>query len=71
MSKLPRDIKPKQLIIILERLGFTVVGKRGSHHRLVHADADSCPSQTNSPRHSQRYPSSDRNANGRICKASR
>ena len=38
MSKLPRNIKGKQLIGILERLGFTIAGKRGSHVRLVHSD---------------------------------
>lgn len=38
MSKLPRNIKPKQLLILLERLGFHVIGKRGSHIRLSHPD---------------------------------
>lgn len=38
MSKLPRNIKPKELIVILEKLGFDVVGKKGSHHRLAHSD---------------------------------
>ncbi len=38
MSKLPRNIKGKQLITILERLGFKMIGKRGSHHRLSHPD---------------------------------
>ena len=38
MSKLPRNVKGKQLITILERLGFKIVGKRGSHFRLVHSD---------------------------------
>lgn len=38
MPKLPRNIKPKKLIIILEKLGFRIVGKKGSHHRLVHPD---------------------------------
>ncbi len=38
MSKLPRNVKSKQLISILERLGFVVVGKRGSHVRFSHSD---------------------------------
>lgn len=38
MSKLPRNVKGKQLIIVFEKLGFKVVGKRGSHHRLSHPD---------------------------------
>ena len=38
MSKLPRNIKGKQLITVLEKLGFKVVGKRGSHFRLSHPD---------------------------------
>jgi len=38
MSKLPRNIKGKQLIAILEKLGFTVGGKRGSHFRMSHPD---------------------------------
>lgn len=38
MSKLPRNVKGKQLITILERLGFKVVGKKGSHIRLKHAN---------------------------------
>jgi len=38
MSKLPRNIKPKGLIKILERYGFREVGKRGSHVRLKHVD---------------------------------
>lgn len=36
MSKLPRNIKPKDLVKILQRNGFKVVGKRGSHVRLKH-----------------------------------
>ena len=36
MNKLPRNVKGKQLIAILERLGFKIVGKRGSHVRLKH-----------------------------------
>jgi len=35
MSKLPRNIKGKELIAILERQGFTIVGKRGSHAVLL------------------------------------
>ncbi len=38
MSKLPRNVKGKQLIAALEKLGFKVVGKRGSHFRLSHLD---------------------------------
>lgn len=38
MSKLPRNVKGKQLITALEKLGFKVVGKRGSHFRLSHFD---------------------------------
>ena len=38
MSKLPRSVKGKQLITILERIGFKVVGKKGSHFRLSHRD---------------------------------
>ncbi len=38
MSKLPRNVKGKQLIAALEKIGFKVVGKRGSHFRLRHKD---------------------------------
>lgn len=38
MGKLPRNVKGKQLVTALEKIGFTVVGKRGSHFRLSHAD---------------------------------
>lgn len=38
MSKLPRNIKGKEMIAILERLGFEMMGKRGSHVRLGHSD---------------------------------
>lgn len=38
MSKLPRNIKPQQLINFLERLGFEKGKSRGSHVRMVHAD---------------------------------
>lgn len=38
MPKLPRNIKAKQLIVVLKKLGFEEVGKRGSHIRLAHKD---------------------------------
>lgn len=38
MSKLPRNVKGKPLIVALEKVGFKVVGKRGSHFRLAHHD---------------------------------
>lgn len=38
MSKLPRNVKGKQLIVALEKIGFKVIGKRGSHFRLRHND---------------------------------
>lgn len=38
MTKLPRDLKPKRLIILLKKLGFVVVGKKGAHVRLNHPD---------------------------------
>ena len=38
MPKLPRNLKPLKLIKILERQGFEIVGKRGSHMRLKHQD---------------------------------
>lgn len=38
MSKLPRNIKGKELIKFLKKLGFEIVGKKGSHMRLTHAD---------------------------------
>ncbi len=38
MGKSPRNVKGKQLITVFERLGFKVVGKKGSHHRLSHPD---------------------------------
>ena len=38
MSKLPRNVKGKQLVAILKRLGFRIVGKKGSHVRLAHPD---------------------------------
>lgn len=38
MSKLPRNIKGKQLIRALKRLGFSQESAKGSHVRLTHAD---------------------------------
>lgn len=38
MSKLPRNLKGKELIKILLRLGFYEVGRRGSHIRFKHKD---------------------------------
>lgn len=38
MSKLPRNIKGKELIKFLEKQGFKIVGKKGSHMRFTHAD---------------------------------
>jgi predicted RNA binding protein YcfA (HicA-like mRNA interferase family) len=38
MSKLPRNIKGKQLVTALEKLGFQIVGKKGSHFRMSHPD---------------------------------
>ncbi|OGG16090.1 hypothetical protein A3D77_02140 [Candidatus Gottesmanbacteria bacterium RIFCSPHIGHO2_02_FULL_39_11] len=38
MPKLPRDIKPHQMIRILQRKGFQKTGSRGSHIRFSHAD---------------------------------
>jgi predicted RNA binding protein YcfA (HicA-like mRNA interferase family) len=38
MPKLPRNIKPKQLLRILQKLGFSEVGSRGSHIRVAHVD---------------------------------
>ncbi len=38
MNKLPRNVKGKQLITTFEKLGFKIVGKRGSHFRLSHSD---------------------------------
>lgn len=36
--KLPRNVKGKQLIKILKKLGFNECGHRGSHIRLEHND---------------------------------
>lgn len=38
MTKLPRNVKGKQLIKTLVKIGFTKAGSRGSHVRLVHPD---------------------------------
>lgn len=38
MSKLPRNVKGKELIVVLEKLGFAIFGKKGSHFRLSHPD---------------------------------
>ena len=38
MTKLPRDIKGREMITLLIKLGFKKVGGRGSHIRFKHAD---------------------------------
>ena len=38
MTKLPRNIRPKELIRGIQRLGFVKVGGKGSHVRLKHPD---------------------------------
>jgi len=38
MPKLPRNLKPQKLVQMLQKQGFEVVGKRGSHVRLKHKD---------------------------------
>jgi len=38
MPKLPRDLKGKELVKILLKLGFLEVGRRGSHIRFKHKD---------------------------------
>ena len=38
VRKLPRNVKPKKLVKVLQSLGFEIVGKRGSHVRLKHPD---------------------------------
>lgn len=38
MPKLPRNIKGKHLVKILNKLGFVRVGGKGSHIRLGHPD---------------------------------
>ncbi len=38
MMKLPRNVKGKELIRALTKLGFHKAGSRGSHVRLAHVD---------------------------------
>lgn len=38
MTKLPRNVKGKQLIKALKRMGFEKTGSKGSHVRLAHKD---------------------------------
>jgi len=38
MTKLPRNVKGKELIRVLAKLGFHKAGSRGSHVRLAHSD---------------------------------
>lgn len=38
MSKLPRQLKPKQVVRALEKLGFKKFGSRGSHVHFRHQD---------------------------------
>lgn len=38
MTKLPRNLKPKKLVVILKKLGFEERGRRGSHIRMKHSD---------------------------------
>ncbi len=38
MTKLPRNVKGKEFLRALEKLGFYKVGSRGSHIRVAHAD---------------------------------
>ncbi len=38
MTKLPRNVKGKQLIKALGKIGFGKVGNKGSHIRLAHVD---------------------------------
>jgi mRNA interferase HicA len=38
MPKLPTDIKPKKLIVVLKKHGFLEKGGKGSHVKLVHPD---------------------------------
>ncbi len=38
MSKLPRNVKGKQLIKALKKLGFAEESAKGSHFRLKHPD---------------------------------
>ena len=38
MTKIPRNVKGKELIRAFAKLGFYKVGSRGSHVRLAHTD---------------------------------
>lgn len=38
MSKLPRNVKPQQLIKLLKKIGFGETKSKGSHVRLTHPD---------------------------------
>ena len=38
MTKLPRNVKGKELVRALKKLGFVEVGSKGSHIRLSHPD---------------------------------
>ena len=38
MTKLPRNVKTKKLIKILNKFGFKEIGGKGSHIRLRHPD---------------------------------
>ena len=38
MTKLPRNVKGKELLKALRKLGFTEVGKKGSHVRVSNPD---------------------------------
>ncbi|MEK7141158.1 MAG: type II toxin-antitoxin system HicA family toxin [Patescibacteria group bacterium] len=38
MTKIPRNVKGKELLRALAKLGFNKTGSRGSHVRLTHAD---------------------------------
>ncbi|MBI3342666.1 type II toxin-antitoxin system HicA family toxin [Candidatus Gottesmanbacteria bacterium] len=38
MTKIPRNVKGKELLRALGKLGFSKTGSRGSHVRLTHAD---------------------------------
>ena len=35
---MPKNVKAKDLMKVLERIGFKVIRITGSHHRLVHSD---------------------------------
>lgn len=38
MTKIPRNVKGKELLRAMAKLGFHKIGSRGSHVRLTHAD---------------------------------